>query len=86
MKIILTQSGGLLGRTKTASADWPHSAAQFKELVKKIKANGNGKARDGYNYFLSTDGPDKEMQVSIEHIDDKYSPVFEELVGRLKFV
>lgn len=86
MKITLTQSGGLLGRTKTASADWPYSAEQFKELVKKIKAKGNSNTRDGYDYFLRTDASDKEIPVSIENVEDQYSPVFEELFGRLKFV
>lgn len=86
MKITLTQSGGLLGRTKTASADWPYSVDQFKALVKMIKAEGKSNARDGYDYYLRIDASDKEIPVSIENIDDRYSPVFEKLFGNLKFV
>lgn len=83
MKITLTQTGGLMGRTKTATAEWPGDAAEFKALAKKIGAGKASASKDGYAYFIKADD-DKDLPVLITNIDDKYSALFDELFQNLK--
>lgn len=83
MKITLTQSGGLLGRTRTATAEWPYTIEEFTALAKKISTKSQTNARDGYDYFLQTDPATRETPVSIKNIPEKYSEVFEELFNNL---
>lgn len=86
MKITLTQSGGLPGRTKTATAEWPYLFEEFTAMAKKMETNSKSDTRDGYEYFLRA-GPDgEEILISIKSIDEKYSRVFEALFENMKFV
>ena len=86
MKITLTQSGGLLGRTKTATVEWPYPQEEFTALVKKLETKGENNIRDGYEYFLRAHADSGEISVSIKDIEEKYNGVFEELFNSLKFM
>lgn len=84
MKIILTQTGGLMGRTKTAEADRPWTEGQFKKLVEKIKAKKADRSKDGYSYFLKTGDTGKEVPVSITAVGEEHQPLFDELFRNLR--
>lgn len=89
MKITFTETGGLIGKTKKATIDFPISAKEYKALLKTIalpqKKTGS-KIRDGFNYFLAEEADEKSTPISIKNIPKAYNELFDKLFEALKIV
>jgi|GEM_PF-3705598 len=84
MKVILNETGGLLGRTKVAEAEWTGPMETWKEMLEKIKVKTKRNQKDGYRYVLTTINPDKKTQISINDIPAPLKDLFDELFQNLK--
>jgi len=83
MKISLTQTGGLLGLTRTAEAEWSLPAEKIKDLVDAIKMKQGSNAKDGISYFLKTELLNKDIPISISNIPPDYTALFDQLFDKL---
>jgi hypothetical protein len=85
VQIRLIQSGGLIGKTMSASTAWPFTASEWKELVNAIEKKKTDPAmRDAFSYFIQLDNEKKKLLVSIQNIPPKFMPLFTRLFEQMK--
>jgi hypothetical protein len=85
VRIRLFQSGGLIGKTMSASTDWPFTANEWKELVHTIeKKKTDARLRDAFSYFIQSDDQGKKLPVSIQNIPPRFMPLFTTLFEQMK--
>jgi len=86
MIIKLIQTGGMLGRTKTASVECDLSAKEFHELTESLALRGqvSRNQADRVLYFLSEENSGKDFQIDISKIPLEWQALFSELFRRLR--
>lgn len=89
MKITLTETGGLIGKTKKAAINFDISESKYQALLKQITVlpeRGTRSSKDALTYNLAVEGEDEPATISISNIPEEYNELFDQLFSRLKIV
>jgi len=86
MKISLKQTGGILGRTKTAQVETDLSEKEFLEILNTVEADTSGaySGSDRLQYFLGKEDTDEERQIDISKIPLEWQHLFSQLFRQLR--
>ena len=87
MKVKLIQSGGIVGKKMTASANSKLTQKEWDELiaVTKKESSATRAIKDGFNYVLQNEEDENsKTMIDIQAIPEKHDALFKKLFENLK--